>query len=157
MGVAPAYGDHLEYNGRLLVLAHRRAPRSALRSHTLFATLFGETASHGLGVMPNIKAARAYEAEFPHGPFIRDVYRTIADFHKDLYMVLRDRLNDFKYECFAPYITKSSWSVQEARAKATAVDYYERILRLAPGDEDAREFLAETRSGKVRGWSFCAD
>jgi hypothetical protein len=45
-----------------------------------------------MGVMPDIKAAYAYETEFPNGPFIADVYRTIADFHKDLYMVLRDRL-----------------------------------------------------------------
>jgi hypothetical protein len=157
MGVAPAYGGALHYNGRLLVLAHRRAPRSPWRPYTLFATVFGETPDHGLGVMPDVRAARAYETEFPHGPFIRDVYRTLADFHKDLYMVLRDRLRDFKYDCFAPHITTSPRASQEARARAVAIDYYERGLRLAPADDDARTFVQETRAGTVRGWSFCAD
>jgi hypothetical protein len=138
-------------------LAHRRAPRSPWRPYTLFATVFGETPDHGLGVMPDVRAARAYETEFPHGPFIRDVYRTLADFHKDLYMVLRDRLRDFKYDCFAPHITTSPRASQEARARAVAIDYYERGLRLAPADDDARTFVQETRAGTVRGWSFCAD
>ena len=157
MGVAPGHGTDLEYTGRLLVTAHRRAPRSPLRSYTLFATVFGEVPAGRLSVMPNIKAAYAYEAEFPHGPFIRDVYRTIADFHKDLFMVLRDRLNDFKYDCFAPHISQRAWPVQESRAKAISVDYYQRILQLAPGDDDARTFLRDTRAGTVREWSFCAD
>jgi hypothetical protein len=155
MGVGRGYWDDLEYNGRLLVLAHRSAPSSPLRAYTLFSTVFGETPSHGLGVMPDINAARAYAAEFPEGPFIRDVNRIIADFHKDLFMVLRDRLSDYKYRCFAPYIVAGSWT--QDRAKGVAVDYYERVLRLSPGDERVGTLLDETRKGTVRSWSFCAD
>lgn len=157
LGVLPEYGGRLGYTGRLLVVAHRRNPRSEWRPYTLYSTVFGETPSEGLGIMPNIKAAAGYESEFPHGPFIRDVYLTTAKFYKDLYMVLRDNHADYKYDCFAPYIAKTNRAQQEARAKAMAIDYYERILRLAPGDEDVRGILAETRAGTVRSWSYCAD
>jgi hypothetical protein len=123
----------------------------------LFSTVFGETPSHGLGVMPDLKAAYAYEAEFPAGPFINDVYRAIADFHKDLYMVLRDRLKGYKYECFAPYITSADPQLQEKRTQRLAIDYYERLARVDPDDQRSRRFLEETRKGIVRGWSFCTD
>lgn len=157
MGVQTAYWDDLAYTGRLLVVAHRRVPRSPLRGHTLYSTIFGETPGHGLGIMPDIQATYAYEAEFPDGPFIKDVYRTIADFHKDLFMVLRDRRTDYKYECFAPHITAGSWSSQGDRAKGVALDYYHRLLRMTPGDERLQTLLEETRNGVVRAWSFCAD
>ena len=157
MGVMTGYGDDLVYTGRLLADAHRMAPRSRLRAYTLFSTVFGETPWHGLGIMPDIKAAYAYQAEFPNGPFIKDAYRTIADFHKDLFMVLRDRQTDFKYECFASHITAGSWSKQEQHARSVALDYYQRLLRLAPGDERVRTLQEETRKGIVRAWSFCAD
>jgi hypothetical protein len=156
MGVTSGYWDDLVYTGRLLVTAHQKSPGSALRAHTLFSTVFGETV-HLLGVMPDIKAAYAYEAEFPNGPFITDVYRTIADFHKDLYMVLRDRLSDFKYECFAPYISDEPWPSQEDRARKSALEYYKRVLQLTPEDEHVRRLLQETTTGVVREWSFCGD
>jgi hypothetical protein len=121
------------------------------------STVFGETPRHGLGVMPDIKAAYAYEREFPSGPFIRDVYLTIASFQKDLFMVLRDRLTDYKYTCYAPYIGPAAWSKQAGGARRTALEYYERVLRLAPGDARVEAVLEETRRGVVRAWSVCAD
>jgi hypothetical protein len=157
MGVKTGYGEDLTYSGRLLVAAHRTATNSAWRAHTLFATVMGETPWHGMGVMPDITAADAYAKEFPNGPFIADVYRTIADFHKDLYMVLRDRLSDFKYDCFARYIGSGSRRSQEQRAREIALEYYQRVLRLRPRDDRARTWLDETRKGIVRAWSFCAD
>lgn len=158
MGVNLGYWEDLEYTGQLLVAAHRRNPNSAWRPHTLFSTVFGETPSHGLGVMPDIKAAHAYEAEFPSGPFITDVYRTIADFHKDLYMVLREgRRSGYKYDCFAPYIGAGPWRSQADRARDIALQYYQRVLQLTPSDARARASHEETRKGVVRGWSFCAD
>lgn len=157
MGVRPGYWNDLVYSGQLLVEAHRREPGSILRRFTLFATVFGETPPHGLGVMPNIAAAFAYEKEFPNGPFIRDVYLVIADFHKDLFMVLRDRRSDYKFDCFAPYIGPEPWPTQRNRAKQRALDYYRRALALAPGDEQVRARLDETAREVVRAWSFCAD
>jgi hypothetical protein len=72
-------------------------------------------------------------------------------------MVLRDKLSNFKYDCFAPYIGPGSWRTQEDRARKIALDYYQRVLRLTPGDEHARTWHEETRKGAVRAWSFCAD
>jgi len=157
MGVTTGFWGDLAYDGRLLLVAHRRHPNSRLRAYTLFSTVFGEARSHGLGVMPDIKAAQAYEAEFPSGPFIKDVYLTIANFHKDLFMVLRDRLADYKYQCFAPYIRATSWSEQRDQAQGVALDYYGRILWLTPGDGGIRSLLEQTRRGTIRAWSFCAD
>ena len=137
--------------------AHRRDPNSPWRAHTLFSTVFGETPPHRLGVMPDITAARAYETEFPSGPFIAEIYRTIADVHKDLYMVLRDGLSDFKYACFAPYIDPSPRRSQADRARQIALEYYQRVLQLTPRDLRARAWYEDTRKGVVRAWSFCAD
>jgi len=157
MGVETAYWNDLSYTGQLLVEAHRRDPQSSLRPYTLFSTVFGETPAHGLGVMPDIAAASAYEREFPVGPFIKNVYRTIADFYKDLFMVLRDRRSDYKFECYAPYIGMESWPTQKNRAKQLALDYYRRVLTLDPDNETAKRWLDETASEVVKAWSFCAD
>ncbi len=157
MGVDIGWGERLEYSGKLLVEAHSRNPRSALRPYTLFSTVFGVVEVPGLGVMPHIDKAFAYAAEFPHGPFVREVYQTIAGFHKDLYMVLRDKRTDYKFDCYKPYIKVGPWGPQQDRAKGVALDYYQRVLVLAPRDEMARQFSDELRRGVVRGWSFCAD
>jgi hypothetical protein len=154
---APGYSDDLVYSGELLVFAHKRAPDSPLRAYTLFSTVFGEKPSRGLGVMPDIEAARAYEKEFPAGPFIKDVYTILADFHKDLFMVLRDRRDDYKYQCFAPYIRPGPWAVQRDDARRVAIDYYQRTLRVTPADERIQSSLNLTTKGTIRSWSFCAD
>jgi hypothetical protein len=157
MGVAPGYWNDLVYSGELLLRAHKRAPDSPLRAHTLFSTVFGGKPSRGLGVMPDVEAARGYEREFPTGPFIRDVYAVLADFHKDLFMVLRDRREDYKYRCFARYIGQGSWDGQRDEARRIAIDYYQRLLRLTPGDERVQSVLNLTIQGTIRAWSFCAD
>jgi hypothetical protein len=55
------------------------------------------------------------------------------------------------------HITAGSWSNQEQQAKGGALGYYQRLLRLAPGDERVRTLLEEPRKGIVRAWRFCAD
>lgn len=157
MGVLTGYWDDLTYTGALLVAAHKTKADSPLRPHTLFSTVFGETPWSGLGVMPDVRAAFAYAEEFPNGPFITDVYLTIAHFHKDLFMVLRDRRSDYKYECFQPYITSGPWPAQRDAAQRIALEYYDRVLRFIPGDDRIRSTRDLTKQGTVRGWSFCAD
>lgn len=157
MGVDTGYWNDLSYSGHLLVEAHSRDPHSALRRYTLFSTVFGLTPAHGLGVMPDVSAAFAYATEFPNGPFSRETYRTIADFHKDLFMVLRDRLSDYKFKCYEKYIGSDPWQSQKDRAKRVALEYYRRLLDLSPGDETARRFSDELAREVVKGWSFCAD
>jgi len=157
MGVEKGYWNYLEYSGQLLVEAHARNPHSALRSHTLFSTVFGVTPAHGFGVMPDLAAAFAYATEFPDGPFIRETYRTIAGFHKDLYMVLRDRRDDYKFKCYEKYIGRDPWPSQKDQAKRVALQYYRRLLDLSPTDGDATRLSDELMRDVVTAWSFCAD
>ena len=73
-------------------------------------------------------------------------------------MVLRDgRRTGGKVDCFAPHISSDPWPDQADRAREVALDYYQRILRLTPGDGRVRSLHDETRSGLVKAWSFCAD
>lgn len=157
MGVAPGYWGDLAYSGQLLLEAHRRDPLSPQRAYSLYSTVFGEQAEGELAVMPDISAAFAYAQEFPGGPFIRDVYLTIAHFHKDLFMVLRDRHADFLFDCYAAHISGEPWVTQQARARNVSADYYRRVLVLDPGDDAVKRLLDETERGVVRQWSFCAD
>lgn len=147
------YGT-LGYSGKLLADAHRMKPDSEFRRYTLFSTVEPE---QGLGVMPDIKAARRYAGEFPDGPFIEATLLLIANFHKDLYMVLRDDLRDYKYDCFKPYIDRSSRTAQARRAQETAGSYYEKVIRANPANARAKGRLEEVRRGTVSAWSFCAD
>lgn len=72
-------------------------------------------------------------------------------------MVLRDRLKNYKYECFARYIRDGSTAAQADEARAAAIDYYRRALRVTPSDERIRASLDLTMKGTIRSWSFCAD
>jgi hypothetical protein len=154
MGVELDHFGSLWYSGKLLADAHRMNPHSPLRSHTLFSTVEPD---HGFGVMPDVGAARRYAKEFPRGPFIEETLLVLADFNKDLYMVLRDDLRDFKYDCFKPYTDRSPRPAQARRAQSRAVSYYEKALRLNPANARAKEFLEEVKKGTIQGWSFCAD
>src|SRR5262245_46455303 len=152
MGVELGYWVDLSYSGALLFEAHRRDPHTALRKYTLFSTVFGTTPHHGLGVMPNIEAAFKYESEFPDGPYISRTLMTIANFHKDLFMVFRDDHRDYKYDCFKPYIDGDPIADQRARAKRIALEYYGKVLDLDPSNENARTLLNEVERETVKAW-----
>lgn len=158
MGVHLSHWGNIVYTGDLLYRAHQRTPHSPLRRHTLFSTIMGVTESHQLGLMPNIKAAFQYVKEFPKGPFIEETHWIIAGFYKDLFMVLRDDLEEYyKYQCFKPYIDKTPLQLQAQRAQAKAIASYQTILKLNPADVSAAELLGEVQRGTVKAWSFCAD
>jgi hypothetical protein len=151
------YGEDFVYTGNLLYRAHQRLPHSPLRPHTLYSTIMGVTESHQLGLMPNIKAAFQYAKEFPRGPFIEETHWIIAGFYKDLFMVLRDMLQDYKYDCYKPYIDKSPLPKQAQRAQAKAIASYRTILKINPANAEAAKLLSEVQRGTVKAWSFCAD
>ncbi len=111
----------------------------------------------GLGEMPNIRAAYKYEREFPDGPFIEETLLIIAEFNKDLYMVLRDDHDDYKYDCFKPYINGSPRLTQMRRAQQKAMSYYEKVITINPTNAHARESLEEINNRTIKSWSFCAD
>jgi hypothetical protein len=157
IGVNLGYWVDLEYSGKLLYEGHKRNPNSPLRRYTLFSTIFGATLYHGLGVIPDIKAAFNYASEFPDGPFAKETFRIIADFHKDLFMVLRDNDRDYKYDCFKPYITSDTIKTQKELAKRTALKYYRKALEIEPSNQAVRTFLNDVDNETVRAWSFCAD
>jgi hypothetical protein len=157
MGVHLGYWVDLVYTGDLLYRAHQRNPYSPLRKHTLFSTIMGIKEPNLLGLMPNIKAAHRYVKEFPRGPFIEEAHWLIAGFYKDLYMVLRDSLQDYKYDCFKPYINQSATALQARRAREKASANYQTILKLNPANADAAQLLSEVQRGTVKAWSFCAD
>lgn len=155
MGVGIDYGELLSYDGKLLEDAHRRDPRSPYREYTLFSEVTGRTES--LGYMPNIKGAYAYEKEFPEGPFVAETQSIIAEFNKDLYMVLRDDLDDYKYDCFKPYIDRTPRTAQAESARQKSEAYFEKLLRRNPNDAELKWDLDSIKNGKVKSWSFCAD
>jgi hypothetical protein len=157
MGVELGYWSELTYSGALLCEAHTKDPDSASRKYTLYSTVFGKTPYHGLGVMPNIKAALAYASEFPDGPFVKETLLTIADFHKDLFMVLRDERRDYKYDCYKRYIDNTPIAGQKERAKQTALEYYRKVLEIDPSNEEAKTLRDQVDRETVTAWSFCAD
>lgn len=157
-GLYLGYWEDIAYSGELLTKAHKLNPQSEYRKYTFFASV---QVVGDLGVMPNVKAAYQYAREFPDGPFIEETLSILADFHKDLFMVLRNDLQksprDYKYDCFRAYISKSSRFVQMNRAKSEAIKFYEKVLAVNPHNIRATEFLKEINDGTIGGWSFCAD
>lgn len=149
------YMGFFVYNEKFLSLAHKLNPHSKYRAYTLFSQVDYRS---GLGVMPNIKMAKQYLKEFPHGPFSPEVMLTIADFNKDLYMVLRDNDRSYKYDCFKPYIQNDkSYDEQKEQVKNIALDFYAKYLQVKPNDIWASKFEKELRDDSITGWSFCAD
>jgi hypothetical protein len=160
------YSEAIGYSGKLLVEAHKRNPYSPYRKYTLFTTITGEGTSHGLGEMPNIKQAEMYLQEFPNGPYAENVYSIIGYFYDDLAKVLKrfvenDKYKkDYKYDCFAEYITKEPYQEQLHKAKLLAVTNLEKAIALNPSSEESqyrREALAAVRAGKIYSWHWCAD
>ena len=160
------YSDALGYSGKLLVEAHKRNPNSPYRKYTLFTTILGESTFHGLGAMPNINQAELYLKEFPHGPYAENTYSILGYFYDDLSKVLKRFVEDnkykedYKYDCFAPYITKDPYQEQMRRALSLAISNLEKAIAVNPSSEQnryRREVLASIKSGKSHGWYWCAD
>lgn len=160
------YSDAFGYSGKLLVEAHKRNPNSPYRKYTLFTTIIGEGTFHGLGVMPNIGQAELYLKEFPNGPYAENVYSILGYFYDDLAKVLKELVEndkyekDYKYDCFAPYITKEPYQNQRRRALSLAVANLEKSIAVNPSSEQnkyRREVLITIKSGNSYGWHWCAD
>lgn len=159
------YSDAFCYSGIFLIRAHKLDPNSPWRKSTLYSTILGEVPAHGLGMMPDIKAAFQYEREFPGGPFIAETLEIIAGFFTDLYMICRDedpatRRNepvDYKLECYKSYISRKPLAEQREQARKIAVSYYRKYLKLRPNDAGQAVRLQQVIDGTIEGWSFCAD
>ena len=153
--------DLIEYSGRLLADAHALNPVSPWRSSTFYATTF--TTMPDTADPLTLKAVRAYQREFPRGPFAPDVTLTLAHFYDDLYKMVRDSMKgagqmvDYKIGCIVPYFTRAPLRDQMRAARDSAIRYYDRAVAMRPGDRLAREASTEFRKGDADLWWFCPD
>ena len=71
----------------------------------------------------------------------------------DLYKVIEDELNrearDFKYDCFAEYLTKQPLAEQLASARSESLKYYRLAPRARSRDESAAQAFANMTAGHV--------
>jgi hypothetical protein len=166
IGVATNHwAESLIYEGKLLWVAHQINPKSSYRESTLYSTVWVEEAQWAGEAysFPSIPAAEAYLKEFPAGPFADILSLKLAYFYEDLYKVIQDELNrearDFKYDCFASYLTKQPLAEQLASARSEGLKYY-RLAPLARSrDESAAQAFANMTAGKPDqyGWHYCPD
>lgn len=157
IGVYISHFENVAYSGELLVRAHKMNPYSKFRRYTLYSTIYGTEEFGEYGVMPNLQMAYRYKKEFPTGPFIGSVYSTLGGFYTDLYMVLRDNLRDYKYNCFKRYIDGTPHKKQMVKAKRLAENYFQLLLAIDSSDDWNKETLSRIQDGTVSAWSFCAD
>ena len=67
---------------------------------------------------------------------------------------------DYKYDCFAAYITEEPYQLQLHKARSLAVTNLEKAISLNPSGKESqyrREALAAVRAEKIYGWHWCAD
>ena len=135
------YSDGIGYSEKLLVDAHKLNPRPPYRKHTLYTTILGERSFHGLGEMPDIKAAKQYLKEFPTGPYAADANEILGYFYDDLYKVLLNNKKhskhekDYTDECFAPYISEAPYKEQLSVARALAISHLKKAIAINPKNE----------------------
>ena len=155
------YVPVLLYSGKFIVQAHEIDSHSKYREYTLFSQIMS---TNGLE-MPDIKVAYQYAKEFPSGPFIADVYRIIASFHKDLFMVVRGLSQgenmSYKYDCYKPYVERRPYKEQMGQNKRIALRYYTKYKEaLGPEAKLPSWFnliLDGLKTETITAWSFCAD
>lgn len=92
------------YDGRWLKKAHHINPHSAYREITLYSEI---EESSELRDLPPRTQFNTYLAEFPKGPFAKQVHISLAYFYTDLEKALRlamDGHNNYKTECLKSYL-----------------------------------------------------
>jgi hypothetical protein len=162
------YSDQLQYSGKLLIEAHRIDPASPFRRFTLFSTILGEGTSHGLGEMPDVRAALEYLKEFPEGPFVDQTLIILGFFYDDLFKVCRglqrNDLPEYKLNCFSKYVRKTDVDGQAREAQRLAIRYYSQALDLNRESRSdwfetqmIKRYKRDVETDKAEGWHFCAD
>ena len=156
------YSDSLKYSGKFLAEARALDKDSAHGAYTHYADICGGLGSFaGRCPMPNLASALRYEKDFPNGPFIEDTLITLGDFYDDLFKVLKESKQSYKYDCFSKYVMDEPVAAQRERARGLALRYFTKVLALGSGNHAARKAIEEWKSnlesGRSGGWHFCID
>jgi tetratricopeptide (TPR) repeat protein len=154
IGIRVGYDENIEYSGSLLRRAHALDPNSSDRASTLFATIRDVETTAFPGV-PNLRACRRYEAEFPNGPFAKDVFAAVASVHKEIFMILRDGESGDSWECLSRFAELKPREFQLDRAQRRALEYYDKALAIDPTDEHLRDLRDAVADGTVNSWHYC--
>ncbi len=155
IGIRVGYNENIEYSGSLLRLAHALDPDSPDRASTLFATI-RDVETTAFPHVPDLRACRRYEREFPNGPFAKEVFAAVASVNKDLFMILREGRSGRNWDCrLATFVTDKPLEIQRDRAQRLALDYYDKALAIDPTDERLRELRDAIADGTVNSWHYC--
>lgn len=153
----------LEYDGKLLNRAHAINPHSEFRNRTLYSQIEIGYWREGL---PGVASAHQYATEFPDGPFIFEVYETLATFYDDLYKCVRYKVAPLKedsslyrMECYEPYFSSIPLDQQMLQYQALAAVFYAQALALLDDDsEKSAELRAQCealRRGSTKDFYWC--
>ncbi len=111
--------------------------------------------------MHSPKAGEAYLREFPRGPFAVDTHLILAHFYDDLSKVIlleqAGRRIEYKYDCFAPFLTAEPLDEQRRRAREPALRHYRRVMEAYPSHRGLKRVLENLRQEKTRTWFHCLD
>ena len=158
MGVSiEKYSEVVGYSGKLLTEAHRLNPVSPLRDYTLYAAACESDESS----LPNVDSAEAYVAEFPDGPYIREIYTTLARFYCDLYQEIRSLIagepTDYIYDCYSLYISAEPLPVQLNKVQQLGLHYFQLGIERDSSNAILKAEREDLKTGTINGWYFCGD
>ncbi|MFZ2161134.1 MAG: hypothetical protein WAW02_02845 [Sideroxyarcus sp.] len=135
------YSDQLEYDGKLILDAHRVNPNSRLREDTFFAYVFRNVSIYG--GQPEISELAAYLKEFPSNKYTLTIYDNYANFYHGLYKYLKygpkgRYVPEAKDECYKKYVTNQTIQVQASQAQQNSIAYLEKLILQSQGNERRR-------------------
>jgi hypothetical protein len=149
------FSEWFEYTGKLLDEAHKLNPNSNLRPYTLYS----EVVTARDNAQQEIDIANKYLREFPNGPFAARTNERLANYYKDLYVVLRDSTIPWQYclEFYRPLMDSRSKLDQMESSRKQAIAFCSQALALSPNDWRIRRLLQELRDGSIDGITNCSE
>lgn len=149
------------YDGRWLKKAHHMNPHSIYREITLYSEI---EESNELKGLPPITQINTYLAEFPEGPFAKQLHILLAYFYNDLEKVLQLAINgdiNYKTECFAPYLPAplvrdhQGGFLEQAKAHAAKA---ESLFSPYPTPQTWPQLRLQLEKGQLYApWFWCQD
>lgn len=166
IGLGIGVGEHIPiyYQGFLLIEAHKRNPYSPFREDTLFAVAIRDSEPNDTSV--DLQPLYAYLKEYPQGSHAASVYFALANYYRDLYLVLRGLVNkdqgqgEMAVSCYRSLISMEPYPVQMRKARILSIQNFEKALKLSSDSSKAWKeniqtgVLEEIKSEKFRWNGF---